>query len=447
MSPQPNNISVGTQVVALVEIREANHSLVHPTMRIDKRVLFECAKPKTIVITTPNREFNVKWKRLPAGHFRHRDHRFEWTPAEFQDWANLVAARFGCGVRFLPVGQEDPAVGSPTQMGVFERKLLMDRIRRAAKLMRKGCSYLDEYRYANALKVGRELKKLRHSSAFEILALAYWRLDKLPMAIKVLEEGVAKAGRIWILWELLGNCYSDAGLFAKAERAYHKALKLETCDQDAVHLNRAIAFNRAGKHAEAKSALKLVKSPRLRRRRDACRIRTAMAVGDAQFARQLALRLSKCPLTRTDTFDRISESEILLSCALALRGNPDTKGKVLRLAYRAADEHPNNVEALALIREIRQRKAAGLVLFRLFVHGVWSGSIGDSSVSPGFFRTLEVAAASQPAALRYAKLFFPKPVRKSLSIEEAITLDGSSLSLEGVYCLSGYAFHARRRKN
>jgi hypothetical protein len=85
-------------------------------------VLFECAKPKHIVITTPNREYNVKWETLPAGKFRHRDHRFEWTRAEFQEWANRIAACFGYNVRFLPVGPEDSSVGSPTQMGVFERK-------------------------------------------------------------------------------------------------------------------------------------------------------------------------------------------------------------------------------------------------------------------------------------------------------------------------------------
>jgi len=84
-------------------------------------VLVESAKPKSIAITTPNREYNLKWETLPAGKFRHRDHRFEWTRAEFQNWANGVAACFGYNVRFLPVGPEDLAVGSPTQMGIFER--------------------------------------------------------------------------------------------------------------------------------------------------------------------------------------------------------------------------------------------------------------------------------------------------------------------------------------
>ena len=109
---------VGFDAAAVVEVIE---HLDPPRLAAFERVLFECAKPKHIVITTPNREYNVRWETLPAGKFRHRDHRFEWTRPEFQGWANRVAARFGYNVRFLPVGRGDSAVGSPTQMGVFER--------------------------------------------------------------------------------------------------------------------------------------------------------------------------------------------------------------------------------------------------------------------------------------------------------------------------------------
>jgi len=108
----------GFDAAAVVEVIE---HLDAARLAAFERVLFECAKPKHIVITTPNSEYNVKWETLPAGKFRHRDHRFEWTRAEFQIWANGVAARFGYNVRFLPVGPEDSAVGSPTQMAVFSR--------------------------------------------------------------------------------------------------------------------------------------------------------------------------------------------------------------------------------------------------------------------------------------------------------------------------------------
>jgi 3' terminal RNA ribose 2'-O-methyltransferase Hen1 len=84
-----------------------------------ERVLFEFIRPKSAIVTTPNIEYNVRFENLPAGKFRHRDHRFEWTRAEFQTWANGVAERFGCGVEFRCVGTEDLEVGSPTQMAIF----------------------------------------------------------------------------------------------------------------------------------------------------------------------------------------------------------------------------------------------------------------------------------------------------------------------------------------
>jgi 3' terminal RNA ribose 2'-O-methyltransferase Hen1 len=85
------------------------------------RVLFEFARPSTVVLTTPNIEYNVRFEGLPAGRFRHKDHRFEWTRDEFKNWAVAVGERFGYSVRFSVVGTEDESVGSPTQMGIFSR--------------------------------------------------------------------------------------------------------------------------------------------------------------------------------------------------------------------------------------------------------------------------------------------------------------------------------------
>src|SRR5678816_2292487 len=84
-----------------------------------QRVLFEFAKPKAIVITTPNVEYNVKFETLPAGKMRHKDHRFEWTRPQFQSWAQAQADQYGYNVRFLPVGVDDELVGAPTQMAIF----------------------------------------------------------------------------------------------------------------------------------------------------------------------------------------------------------------------------------------------------------------------------------------------------------------------------------------
>jgi 3' terminal RNA ribose 2'-O-methyltransferase Hen1 len=106
----------GYDAATVVEVIE---HLDPPRLAAFERVLFEFARPATVVLTTPNAEYNVRFQTLPAGQFRHRDHRFEWRRDEFQSWATQTAARFGYAVRFLPVGPEDPEVGAPTQMGVF----------------------------------------------------------------------------------------------------------------------------------------------------------------------------------------------------------------------------------------------------------------------------------------------------------------------------------------
>jgi hypothetical protein len=74
-----------------------------------------------VVITTPNAEYNALFPTLPAGHFRHRDHRFEWSRGEFLRWAERHASDFQYKLRIQPIGPEDPIHGAPTQMGVFER--------------------------------------------------------------------------------------------------------------------------------------------------------------------------------------------------------------------------------------------------------------------------------------------------------------------------------------
>jgi 3' terminal RNA ribose 2'-O-methyltransferase Hen1 len=86
-----------------------------------EKVLFQFAQPRTVILTTPNIEYNCKFERLPNGQFRHKDHRFEWTREEFKTWANRVAREHKYSVEFSPVGTTDDVVGPPTQMAVFSK--------------------------------------------------------------------------------------------------------------------------------------------------------------------------------------------------------------------------------------------------------------------------------------------------------------------------------------
>jgi len=108
----------GYDAAAVVEVIE---HLDPQRLSAFARMLFEYARPATVVITTPNAEYNVKFAMLPTGMLRHSDHRFEWSRQQFQMWASEVALHFGYRVSFVPIGPEDEILGAPSQMAVFSR--------------------------------------------------------------------------------------------------------------------------------------------------------------------------------------------------------------------------------------------------------------------------------------------------------------------------------------
>ena len=108
----------GYDAVVLMEVVE---HVDPPRLPALERSVFHYARPVSVIVTTPNVEYNVRFESLPAGTLRHRDHRFEWTRAQFRAWAAAVADTHGYLVRYLPVGAEDPRLGAPTQLAIFRR--------------------------------------------------------------------------------------------------------------------------------------------------------------------------------------------------------------------------------------------------------------------------------------------------------------------------------------
>jgi len=108
----------GFDAAALVEVIE---HLEPDRIEVMERVVFGSASPNTVIVTTPNQEYNRMWPNLPAGKFRHLDHHFEWSRTEFHDWAIRVGLTYGYEVAFFPIGASVPEVGAPTQMAVFKR--------------------------------------------------------------------------------------------------------------------------------------------------------------------------------------------------------------------------------------------------------------------------------------------------------------------------------------
>ncbi|GIG59316.1 3' terminal RNA ribose 2'-O-methyltransferase Hen1 [Longispora fulva] len=106
----------GFDAAVLMEVVEHVDEVRLPAL---ERAVFGHAAPRTVIVTTPNVEYNVRYESLD-GH-RHDDHRFEWTRAEFAAWTARVCAAYGYTAELRPVGEDDPQVGSPTQLAIFHQ--------------------------------------------------------------------------------------------------------------------------------------------------------------------------------------------------------------------------------------------------------------------------------------------------------------------------------------
>ncbi|TDN37998.1 3' terminal RNA ribose 2'-O-methyltransferase Hen1 [Hymenobacter sp. UV11] len=106
----------GFDAAALVEVIE---HLDPSRLAALEAVVFGHARPAHVFVTTPNADYNQLYESLSAGTFRHADHRFEWSRAEFAAWATAVAARYGYQVRLVGLGEEVEGVGAPSQLAVF----------------------------------------------------------------------------------------------------------------------------------------------------------------------------------------------------------------------------------------------------------------------------------------------------------------------------------------
>lgn len=104
---------------ALVEVIEHLDADRLPSL---EKIVFGAARPATVVVTTPNAEYNALFPGMKPGAFRHPDHRFEWSRAEFAAWAERIAGANGYAVAFSGIGQCDARLGTPTQMAIFSKE-------------------------------------------------------------------------------------------------------------------------------------------------------------------------------------------------------------------------------------------------------------------------------------------------------------------------------------
>ena len=108
----------GFDCACVIEVIEHIEPMRIPSF---ERAVFEFAAPKTVVLTTPNSEYNVNYEHMQENELRHGDHRFEWTRDEFKEWTDHICKKFGYTCVISGIGDNDEKYGTPTQMGVFTK--------------------------------------------------------------------------------------------------------------------------------------------------------------------------------------------------------------------------------------------------------------------------------------------------------------------------------------
>ncbi|MCB9396207.1 MAG: 3' terminal RNA ribose 2'-O-methyltransferase Hen1 [Acidobacteria bacterium] len=109
---------LGHDAIALIEVIEHLDSW---RLKDLTQVIFDYLKPRLLIVTTPNREYNALFENMPADSLRHSDHRFEWTRSEFTEWCQEQCKEWEYQVEFSGIGPEHEQYGCPTQMGVFTK--------------------------------------------------------------------------------------------------------------------------------------------------------------------------------------------------------------------------------------------------------------------------------------------------------------------------------------
>ncbi|MCI0567489.1 MAG: hypothetical protein L0Z52_04745 [Acidobacteria bacterium] len=296
-----------------------------------------------------------------------------------------------------------------------------------------------------ALRIGRELKKLRHSSNFEIMALAHVADGQTEQAVAVLKEGVGAAPTVWRLWQLLGNCYSDLERFQESHAAYGRALGCPGADASTIQLNRAIALEREERHGEAIQALSDVSAEDLRLRRIAMTIDLLNALGRHSEARILGEEAARIDAPEEE--DRASLASIYAGLGRAIWEERRRSEEALGWAWKAVALEKDEATALWLIREIAHRQSPSARYMRLLVRGRWNESITGDEEPPGFYVTYEVVADSREEAMQMIRPFEPAAIRESLSLERCDILEKAPDQPMGVYVAApAYAYFAWKEK-
>ena len=306
-------------------------------------------------------------------------------------------------------------------------------------LMARGFELIEEQDFEGAVEVGEQLQAVRHSSAFEILALAHTGLGNSDRALEVLEDGTEKAPEVWALWQLLGNARSEAGRYDKGHEAYRKALECPDVDESSVHLNVSIALACEERFYEALTAMGLIDDDALKLQAESMRY----GIYNSQKKYDEVIDGGEKMLARltADDDDEVRATVQAHVGEAYWKGRND-KEKALELAWTALGNCHALDEALWLIRALDGQVSREAKYYRLLVEGDWHEPDEDGKAL-GFFITYDVVADDVAEAIMFVRPFEPEEVGESLKASECEVLEEHLTEPKGVYSYSGHSMFSR----
>jgi tetratricopeptide (TPR) repeat protein len=303
---------------------------------------------------------------------------------------------------------------------------------------------LDQEDAEGALAIGIELEGMRHSSGFEIQALARARMGDLPAAIETLERGVEKAPRVWSLWQLLGNNYSEEERYEDAIRSYERALVCPAVQTRSVHYNLATALSRQERTEAALAHLDLAhlddgdNDPKLERLVSSLRINLLARVGRVDESLRDARKL----ITKARVEGTLDDSmaPVLGAYASALWTGLGDRDAAEEAAWEAIGLVKDQQSAMWTLRDMSPKASSTGSFYRVLLTGTWWEPIEEGGDPPGFYTNSWAIADSPEEAFALVSRFEPPEIRSALRMAECEALDPRPGEPKGVYSTSGYIF-------
>jgi tetratricopeptide (TPR) repeat protein len=227
----------------------------------------------------------------------------------------------------------------------------------ARELMNQAFACLDRHDLNGAREIARQLANMRHSGTFEIMAEVFMMAGDLEKAIELLEDGTKTAPTVWLLWQSLGNAYTQHGDFEKAQQAYGQALRCPQVDSSSIHFNRGMAFARDRRYPEALEAFALVTSSQLAHKARSFQV----SVHNDMHRFDLALELGKQLLEEEarDPEDRARVHAQLGRACLQGYNDLESARRHAEVARKMWPPEPTAAFVLRALDQVEARRAEG----------------------------------------------------------------------------------------